>query len=305
MKKTLLTLCAGLLAIGASAQTYKLGEAFAYDLNTFAWFDDDETYWEKNANWPAISMLDGAVLEENLGLAMIWFAGIDGGAFKTQCPTLADCEAMFPVVESPWDSDNKAIKIQVTPTGWWGYYNLNFALPKMDNVCRIRIVYRVDVEGYERFTHEKPFHVRLTDTDQAGCFAEPIFEEFVSEFWDNEGFRVVDLYYQPNGQTYLAVTSDSGGISVNGNSRPGLYVQEVSVVPVDLIPGDTHVSGNTVVSIQQEAPEIVVIEGADDSIDEISASAKVAEGIYDLQGRKVANAAHGLFIINGVKTLVK
>ncbi len=41
-----------------------------------------------------------------------------------------------------------------------------------------------------------------------------------------------------------------------------------------------------------------------DGIEEINANAKVA-GIYDLQGRKVAKAAKGLYIINGVKTLVK
>ena len=41
-----------------------------------------------------------------------------------------------------------------------------------------------------------------------------------------------------------------------------------------------------------------------DGIEEINASAKVA-GIYDLQGRKVAKAGKGLYIINGVKTLVK
>lgn len=302
MKKLLLALCAG-LALSASAQNFKLGEAFAYDLNDFTWFDNSEEYWAANANWPALSMLNGAVLEENLGLAMIWFAGIDGGAFKTQCPTLADCQAYFPVVASPWDEDNKAIKIKVSPEGWWGFYNLNFALPKMDKVCRIRVVYRVDTEGFDRFEPPKPFHVRLTDTNQDGCFTEPIFEEPVSEFWDNPGFRVVDLYYQPNGQTYLAVTSDAGGISVNA-SRPALYVQEVSVVPVDLLPGDNHVSGNTVVAYEQEAPAIVTIVG-ENSISEVAAATKSADAIYDLQGRRVANATKGLYIINGVKTLVK
>lgn len=41
-----------------------------------------------------------------------------------------------------------------------------------------------------------------------------------------------------------------------------------------------------------------------DGIEEINATAKVA-GIYDLQGRKVAKAGKGLYIINGKKTLVK
>lgn len=305
MKKTLLALCAGVLALGATAESFEKGKAFAYDLNTFQWFDGDEYYWNANANWPANSMLNGAILEDNLGLGMIWFAGnaAAGGAFGTQCPTLADCLEKFPVVASPWDDANKAIKVQVSETGWWGYYNLNFALPAMDEVSRIRVVYRVDTDGWDRFEADKPFHVRLTDTDQDGCFGEPIFEEKCQEFWDQPGFRVVDLYYQPNGKTYLAFTSDAGGISVNA-SRPALYVQEVSVVPVSLLAGDTHVSGNTVVDYAQEAPEIVTISD-EGSINEIAAASKAAEGIYDLQGRKVAKAAHGLYIINGVKTLVK
>lgn len=299
MKKTLLALCAG-LALSASAQTYQLGEAFAYDFNNFAWFDNNEALWEANANWPAASMLENASLAEGWGLGMIWFAG---DAFKANCATLADCLAQFPTVDSPWTAGAKTAKVQVTPTGWWAYYNTNFALPAMEEVSRIRVVYRVDVAEWTRFEHVNPFHVRLTDTDQDGCFAEPKFEEPVSDFWDNPGFRVVDMYYQPNGQTYLALTSDAGGISVNA-SRPALYIQEVSVVPVSRLAGDTHVSGNTVVKIQENAPEAVVIGGSD-SINEISAVAKAAEGIYDLQGRKLAAPVKGLNIINGVKTFVK
>lgn len=47
-------------------------------------------------------------------------------------------------------------------------------------------------------------------------------------------------------------------------------------------------------------------EGVPASISEVEAAAPKAEtGIYDLQGRKVAKAGKGLYIINGVKTLVK
>lgn len=42
-----------------------------------------------------------------------------------------------------------------------------------------------------------------------------------------------------------------------------------------------------------------------DGIQEISGVSAKAQGIYDLQGRKVANPSKGLYIINGVKTLVK
>jgi hypothetical protein len=46
----------------------------------------------------------------------------------------------------------------------------------------------------------------------------------------------------------------------------------------------------------------VVTEGG---IDEIVAESNKNVGIYDLQGRKVAKASKGLYIINGVKTIVR
>ncbi|MCM1310069.1 MAG: hypothetical protein NC301_03470 [Bacteroides sp.] len=304
MKKLLLAICAG-LALSASAQTYKLGEAFAYDFNTFAWFDNDPAIWENNSQWPATEMLDGASLEEGWGLGMIHF---HGDAFTANCTTLEACNKQFPIVKSLWTENAMAAKIQVTATGWWAYGNANFALPAMEELSRIRVVYRVDIEGWSRFEPEnkKPFHVRLTDSDQDGCFAEPKFEEAIPEFWDNPGFRTVDMYYQPNGQTYLALTFDGAGITVD-NQRPALYIQEVSVVPVSKLAGDDHKSGDCVPVISENAPVPVVIsnDGGDDAISEITAAAKVAEGIYDLQGRKLAAPVKGLNIINGVKTLVK
>ncbi len=320
MKKSLLAICAGVLAFGAAAQTYQLGEAFCYDINpTFSWFAGDDRYAKDaadgpdavlNINWPAAAMDDAADLATNTGLATAWFA-------QVKFESIAEANELFPVVADPWAGKEDVYAIQMKTSAfekhpanaWWGYGNLNFALPKMNEVSRIRVIYRADdtVEnpgdaGWANNT-EKPFWVRLTDTDQDGCFKEPMFSETNIKFWETPGYRVVDLYYQPNGQTYLALTYDSAGLSCQGIA---MYVEEVSVVPVSKLEGDTHVSGDVVTDVVETLPELVKIEGSnngEDSINEI-AVAKQA-GIYDLQGRKLAAPAKGINIINGVKTLVK
>lgn len=45
--------------------------------------------------------------------------------------------------------------------------------------------------------------------------------------------------------------------------------------------------------------------GYESSISEIEAVSSAAQGIYDLQGRRVANPGRGLYIVNGKKTLLK
>lgn len=301
MKKTLLALCAGILAISASAKTYNVGEAFSYNIGPdFEWFDGSEAYFAQNANWPMTAMADGASLEDGYGMAMAWFAQ---HAFET----LAQVNEELPVVEDPWDEDASVIKVYAD--SWWAYGNLNFALPQVDKICRIRVVYRVDPDGVENEWYDgtqKPFHVRLTAQGQEECLTEPIYEEQPQSYWTEEGWRVIDLYYNlPNAETYLAFTFDSAGLTC-GRKVP-FYLKEVSVVPTDLLEGDDHVTGDVVSEIVAEAPEATFVadNGEEDSINEIAAPAKAAEGIYDLMGRKVAHPANGLYIINGVKTIVK
>lgn len=314
MKKSLLALCAGIMAFGASAQIFQLGEAFSYNIapGSFHWFANDDRYAADgtdaeaalNINWPAFAMDEAADLATNTGLATAWFA-------QVKFTSVAEADEVLPVVEDPWTRDAYAVKIQsATIEGkkdgaWWGYGNLNFALPKMNEVSRIRVIFRADdtveTPGEAAWANnaEKPFWVRLTDSDQDGCFTEPMFKETNIDFWNTPGYRVVDLYYQPNGQTYLGLTFDSAGLSCQGIA---FYVEEVSVVPVSKLAGDTHVSGDMVSNVVTTLPELVKIDG-EGSISEIGVAAQNA--IYDLQGRKVAKAEKGLYIINGVKTLVK
>lgn len=320
MKKSLLALCAGVLAFGASAQTYELGKAFCYDINpTFSWFAGDDRYAADgnsgadavlNVNWPYKAMEDAADLATNQGLATVW---LNSKKFET----VAEADETFPVVADPWAGKDDVYALKVQSGGWWGYGNLNFALPKMNEVARIRVIYRAGIDDIEKPTEEKndkgeytwaynpgkPFWVRLTDQEQDQCFAEPSFSETNIKFWETAGYRVIDLYYQPDGQTYLALTFDSAGLTCQ---QIAFYLQEVSVVPVSELAGDTHTSGQVETKVVDTLPELVKVEGSNNGEESISeiAAAKQA-GIYDLQGRKLAAPVKGINIINGVKTLVK
>lgn len=315
MKKSLLTLCAGILAMSASAQNFAKGDALVYNFDeNFKWFNDEEDIYNQNANWPAEALRAQASMKDGWTCAMFWFAQWsnanvpaeskkDNAGPLNSMTTMADAQAICPVVENPWEEGSSVVKMQAG--NWWAYGNFNFALPEVNEVCRIRVVYRVDPTGVDNPYDgtQKPFHIRLTKVAQDECFAEPNFEEQPVTYWNEQGWRVVDLYYNlPDNQTYLALTFDGAGLSC-GRNVP-FYLKEVSVVPTRLLDGDTHESGALVSEIVKEAPEAVTV-GGEGAINEISAASKVAGGIYDLQGRKVAKAGKGLYIINGVKTLVK
>ncbi|MBD5352932.1 MAG: hypothetical protein HDR86_08945 [Bacteroides sp.] len=313
MKKSLLALCAASMALGASAETFQLGEAFAYEINPeFHWFKADNQYCQDvvttneegetinnpeaqyNINWPALAMEDEADLATNSGLGMIWFNA-------KRFATYEAADEYSPVVEDPWNRGAYAIKVQ-TET-WDGFGNLMFALPKMNELCRIRTIFRVQTEDGECTWNnpEKPFHVRLTEAAQDECIPACTYQQENIKFWEEPGYRVVDQYYTPNGKTYCSITFDAGGLTCQRNV--GFYLEEVSCVPVSKIAGDTHTENGVAAEVVAERPALTVIEGGEDSINEIGVAAQ--NSIYDLQGRKVAKAGKGLFIINGVKTLVK
>lgn len=313
MKKSLLALCAGIMAFGASAETYNLGEAFAYDINPeFKWFKGDNQYCQDvfvydeeqgknvnnpeatiNINWPALAMNEEADLATNTGLGMIWFNA-------KRFDTYEAADEYAPVVEDPWNRGAYAIEVKTTT--WDGFGNLMFALPQMSELCRIRSIFRVNTEDGECTWNnpEKPFHVRLTEAGQDECIAECTYQQENIKFWEEPGYRVVDQYYQPNGQTYFSITFDAGGLTCQRNV--GFYLEEVSCVPVSKIAGNTVTAPSVKAEVVAERPALTVIDG-EGSISEIGVAAQNA--IYDLQGRKVAKADKGLYIINGVKTLVK
>jgi hypothetical protein len=132
---------------------------------------------------------------------------------------------------------------------------------------------------------------------------------------------------------YLAGEPESHNVTFTTNVADGtdISVTKDTIVPVtDLTAGFTALDG-TQIDIKAEGVTVKVngeaitadettgiftvtvsadteisIEGEASAINEINAAnAAAAEGIYDLQGRRVARAANGIYIINGQKTIVK
>lgn len=306
MKKTLLALCT-VVALGASAATFEKGTAYTYPIGPdFKYFGGDNNLAEMNINWPDAMMDEGCSFwdeEEGgaYGTMAIWFNNA-----AAQPTTWEAAAEICPVVADPWNEGDYALKMHAP--AWWGFGNFNCALPKTEELCRVRVIYRVDVEGYESYSKDNGILVRITDAALAGP-AEgvpgPNSEELLPAFWENTGYRVIDYYTsQLSGKAYLAITFMPGGFSC-GPNRPAFYLEEVSIVPTKLLAGDTHVDGDKEVNVVAERPELVKVEGINASIKEINAAAKEGNVIYDMQGRRVANATKGLYIVNGVKTLVK
>ncbi len=304
MKKTLLALSA-CVALCASAEVFEKGTAFTYNFGPeFQYFGGDEDWAAKNENWPTAMMEDGCSFDPAYGTVALWF-----NSAVNQPKTVAAAAEVSPIVEDPWNEGAYALKL--VATNWWGYGNYNFALPASSELCRVRLIFRCDVEGCREYDNANGILFRITDTaiqsNEPGT-PGPNTDEKLPSFWANTGYRVVDMYTdQLNGKTYLAMTYMPGGFTcVNDETgpKPTTYIEEVSIVPVKYLAGDTHVAGDAVVNVVAERPALVEVEGIN-SIKEINAAAQQGNAIYDMQGRRVANATKGLYIVNGVKTLVK
>ncbi len=315
MKKVLLALCAG-FALCASAEVFEKGTAYAYPINPdFHYFDNDEELAEMNINWPTLMMEDGcsfgSATEAAFGTMAVWFnAGSQFPEGATGKPTtVAEADALCPVVADPWNAGDYALKMYAMD--WWGFGNFNFALPAADELCRVRVIFRCDTEGADasRKDNGNGILVRITNADLAGAadgVPGPNAKVEIPAIWENPDlYQVVDLYTNGlDGKAYGAVTFMPGGFSCGGN-QPTFYLEEVSIVPVKLLAGDTHVAGDVVIDTPAVRPELVKVEGVNTSIKEVNAAVKAGNAIYDMQARRVANATKGLYIINGKKALVK
>lgn len=309
MKKVLLALCAG-FALCASAEVFEKGTAFTYNFGPdFQYFDGKDAVAEKNENWPTSMMAYGCSFGEDgarvYGTAAIWF-----NSAANQPTTVEAAAEVIPCVPDPWNPGDYALQLHAT--NWWGYGNFNFALPFTDDLCRVRIIFRCDIEGTAEFDNANGILFRLTDTALQGNTMEcvgPNTEIKLPSFWENTGYRVVDLYTdQLDGKVYFAMTYMPGGFTCVNEStgpKPITYLEEVSIVPVKYLEGDTHESGDFEVNVVAERPDLVEVEGINTSIKEVNAAVKAGNAIYDMQGRRVANATKGLYIINGKKALVK
>ena len=304
MKKTLLALCAG-VALCASAETFEKGTAVVYNIGPdFHYFDNNPKLAVENANWPDAIMLQGCGFgtadTPAFGTAAVWFNNDD-----CKPTTVEAADELCPVVADPWNEGAYALKMDA-PT-WWGFGNFNFAMPNANELCRVRVIFKCDTKDLASYDNANGILFRLTNGALAGAEEGLVnYKEEIPSIWSEPGYRVIDLYYTfPSDQTYLAITFMPGGFSCGGN-KPAFYLEEVSVVPTKLLAGDTHVDGDAVGAVVETRPELTVVDGINNaSIQEINAAAEAGNAIYDMQGRRVANATRGLYIVNGVKTLVK
>ncbi|MDE6270176.1 MAG: hypothetical protein K2M12_04895, partial [Muribaculaceae bacterium] len=220
-KKLLLALGAAAIAVSAQAATYAQGEAFAYEIAPGAFtFGLAGDAGEDYVQYPADALRGQADMEYGFGLASAWF---NGKKFDTP----ADADAYCPVVADPFNPAGFAIRMQTT--SWDGFGNFNFALPEVNEPCRVRVIYRVDeTQGTNWGTNpEKPFHVKIMHNgDQDDCIT---VKEDNAEFFNNPGWRVADFVMTLDADYYfLSLLWDAGGLSC-GRNIP-FYVEEVSVV---------------------------------------------------------------------------
>ncbi|MDE6306776.1 MAG: hypothetical protein K2L90_09340 [Muribaculaceae bacterium] len=257
-KKLLLSLGAAVLAVSASATTYKLGEAFAYKIDPsfeFTWID---------AQYPVNELMGQASLEYGFGMASAWFSQM-----------LADnkndegINTMCPVVEDPWNTGSYVVRMQTSR--WDAFGNFNFALPQMNEPSRIRVIYRVDPTGVENAWYnggQKPFAVKLMDDADQDTPDYPELTELNEEFWNNQGWRVADFVDDLKDENhYISLLWNAAGLSC-GRNVP-FYVKEVSVVPLSKLQGYTAPEGNKSLSVVAQLPDLVNIDpnaGGDDGM---------------------------------------
>lgn len=297
MKKALLALCA-LAFIGASAETFEKGTAYAYPFGPdFHYFNNDEAKAELNTNWPSDMMQNacsfGTADQEPYGTAALWF-----NSTGHRPVTVADADAICPVVPDPWTSGDYDLLMHAKD--WWGYGNFNFALPATGELCRVRAIFRCDTEGASdaRKDNMNGILFRITDSMVAGgddAYPGPNAKVEIPDIWENPGlYRVVDLYTdQLDGQPYLAITFMPGGFSCATAEipQPAFYLKEVSIVPVKLLAGDNHVAGDQVVTAVAECPDLTVIaEGKAEDVDKN----KLVAGTADAPNYYVLKAGRGI-----------
>lgn len=259
-KKLLLVLGSAALAMSMQATVFNQGEAFAYEIApdafSFALAGDTEGY----SQYPAAALKGQASLEWGFGLASAWFNA-------RQFATPAEADEYCPVVADPFNEGGYAIRMQTST--WDGFGNFNFALPEVNEPCRVRVIYRVNhEEGNQWETNpEKPFHVKIMHNgDQDDCIT---FKEDNSEFWNNPGWRVAEFVLTLDSDEYfLSLLWDAGGLSC-GRNMP-FYVEEVSVVPVSKLTGYTIPEDNQLLTITNELPALVKINRDPASIDNVA-----------------------------------
>ena len=275
---------------------YSQSEAFAYDIDpsfSFSLAGDTEGY----AQYPAAALEGQASLEYGFGMASAWFNG-------RQFATPADADEWCPVVEDPY---GEGYVVRMMTDQWDGFGNFNFALPEVGQLCRIRVIYRVDNTAAENAWYDgtqKPFKIMLMNNADQDDAVLQLTEQNI-EYWNNPGWRVAEFVNNLAAENfYLSLLWDSAGLSCQ--RKVPFYVKEVSVVPVSLLSDYTVPADNASLTVVNELPELVKIDRGTNGVEDIAADngAVILGGngvvgvanyngsveVYDLLGRLVAKA---------------
>ncbi len=287
MKQKFLLLASAAVAMTAAAESYPLGEAFAYDFGAedFA-FVQAGTSESLNIQYPGEALQGQASLAEGWGMAQLWF---NAKHFDKEGDQTAMNE-YAPVVDY---AGTKCVRVQTAT--WDGFGNLNFALPQVGKPCRVRLVYKLDVTGIDNpFNGQKPFQVKLMDDGDQDTPDYPFVAQPNEEFWTNSGWRVTEFLCDLSHDHYYAsILFDAGGLTCSKNTP--FYLREVSVVPVEKLT-NCAATAEGITTVVAEAPELVTISGGA-GVENIDVEAANAPAEYfNLQGIRVAEPANGIFI---------
>lgn len=215
-----------------------------------------------------------------------------------------------------------------------GHYSIMFAGVDADNnVVATSTTYQiVDGEADADWKVVPNTTTKFTEGFLAGMFGNIDAEDFnvvLEESVSTPGrFRFEAPYAKHSLVEYFAMADHSANhkhyIYVNATDPAKVYVEPsslgLSMSGFDAIYVHTHANTGYYANNVIEAPAYVttnniarnysggtiklVMTKSDSKIEEISAGA-ADKVIYDIQGRRVANATRGIFIVNGQKTLVK
>lgn len=219
---------------------FPLGQAWAVEFNDQFAF----TFGNGMDGYAQYNVLTGSTLADNhLGQCSAWY--------NAKKMTPEETTAAFPVVDDPWGSGEKVLK--VVSDGWWGFGAISFALPRMNELSRLRVVYRVDntVMDMPNFPKTDVPELRY-GTDGQGWFnVRP------QTYWEQEGWRVFDIYANFDVDNacfyYMANSSSLTCLEVP------MYIKEISVVPVRLIGEEGRIVNEKYLTVVDETPTPVRI----------------------------------------------
>ena len=177
--------------------------------------------------------------------------------------------------------------------------------------------YKFSVEAVEEFytadgvEYLKEFDVKIDYFDGTPYQMESCY--YISSFFgDNSGWYSIDINVVEEGSKFELLVGGNIKALVPDESYYKIYSADGSTTPVSMIVNadGTLSLGEFSIYINENKGAIyknaVLTKVDDTAVENIAVENAAVKGIFDMQGRKIENiAAPGLYIIDGVKVLVK